>query len=55
MLRSTNKLRDFAIQASDGAIGAVQAAARHPVRHFPADGRLGNELPDKPLCCEACR
>jgi uncharacterized membrane protein len=32
-----------------GAIGAVQAATQHLVRHFPADGRMGNELPDKPL------
>ena len=32
-----------------GVIGGVQAATQHLVKHFPADGRSGNELPDKPV------
>ncbi len=32
-----------------GVIGGVQAVTQHLVKHFPADGRSGNELPDKPL------
>ena len=32
-----------------GVIGGVQAVTHHLVAHFPADGRSGNELPDKPV------
>ena len=32
-----------------GVVGGVQAVTRHLVTHFPADGRSGNELPDKPV------
>ena len=32
-----------------GVIGGVQAVTQHLVKHFPADGRSGNELPDKPV------
>ncbi len=32
-----------------GVVTGVQAVTRHLVQHFPADGRSGNELPDKPL------
>ena len=32
-----------------GVIGGVHAVTRHLVRHFPADGRSGNELPDHPV------
>ena len=30
-----------------GVVGGVQAVTHHLVTHFPADGRSGNELPDK--------
>ncbi len=32
-----------------GVIGGLQAVTHHLVEHFPADGRSGNELPDKPV------
>ena len=32
-----------------GVVGGVQAVTRHLVKHFPADGRSGNELPDQPV------
>ena len=32
-----------------GVISGVQAVTQHLVAHFPADGRNGNELPDKPV------
>lgn len=32
-----------------GVISGVQAVMQHLVEHFPADGRSGNELPDKPV------
>ena len=32
-----------------GVVGGVQAVSHHLVTHFPADGRSGNELPDKPV------
>lgn len=32
-----------------GVIAGVQAVTRHLVEHFPADGRIANELPDKPV------
>ena len=32
-----------------GVLGGVQAVTQHLVQHFPADGRSGNELPDKPV------
>ena len=32
-----------------GVIEGVQAVTRHLAAHFPADGRSGNELPDKPV------
>ena len=32
-----------------GVVSGVQAVTRHLVEHFPADGRSGNELPDKPV------
>ncbi len=32
-----------------GVVGGVQAVTHHLVTHFPADGRNGNELPDKPV------
>ena len=32
-----------------GVIDGVQAVTRHLVRHFPAAGRDGNELPDAPV------
>ncbi len=32
-----------------GVIGGIQAATKHLARHFPADGRSGNELPDQPV------
>ncbi len=32
-----------------GVVGGVQAVTHHLVTHFPADGRSGNELPDKPV------
>lgn len=32
-----------------GVVGGVQAVTYHLVTHFPADGRSGNELPDKPV------
>ena len=32
-----------------GVIRGVQAVTQHLVQHFPADGRSGNELPDKPV------
>ena len=32
-----------------GVVGGVQALTHHLVTHFPADGRSGNELPDKPV------
>ena len=31
-----------------GVVSGVQAVTQHLVEHFPADGRNGNELPDKP-------
>ena len=30
-----------------GVVGGVQAVTHHLVTHFPADGRSGNELPNK--------
>ncbi len=30
-----------------GVVGGVQAVTHHLVTYFPADGRSGNELPDK--------
>ncbi len=32
-----------------GVVSGVQAITRHLVKHFPADGRSGNELPDRPV------
>jgi len=32
-----------------GVVSGVQAVAQHLAKHFPADGRSGNELPDKPV------
>ena len=32
-----------------GVIRGVQAVTQHLVEHFPAKGRNGNELPDKPV------
>ena len=32
-----------------GVLEGVQAVTRHLAAHFPADGRSGNELPDKPV------
>ncbi len=32
-----------------GMVSGVQAVTQHLVRHFPADGRSGNELPDTPV------
>ena len=32
-----------------GVIGGVHAVTRLLVKHFPADGRSGNELPDHPV------
>ena len=32
-----------------GVVSGVQAVTQHLVEHFPADGRSGNELPDKPV------
>jgi uncharacterized membrane protein len=32
-----------------GVIGGVQSVMQHLVEHFPADGGIGNELPDKPV------
>jgi uncharacterized membrane protein len=32
-----------------GVLGGVQAVTQHLVKHFPADGRSGNELPDQPV------
>lgn len=32
-----------------GVLSGVQAVTQHLVRHFPAGGQNGNELPDKPV------
>ncbi len=32
-----------------GVVSGVQAITRHLVKHFPADGCSGNELPDRPV------
>ena len=32
-----------------GVVSGVQAVTQHLVKHFPADGGNGNELPDKPV------
>ena len=32
-----------------GVISGVQAVTQHLVKHFPAHGQNGNELPDKPV------
>lgn len=32
-----------------GVVSGLQAVTQHLVEHFPADGRSGNELPDKPV------
>ena len=32
-----------------GVLSGVQAVTQHLVKHFPADGHNGNELPDQPL------
>ena len=32
-----------------GVVSGVQAITQHLVKHFPADGRSGNELPDGPV------
>ena len=32
-----------------GVVGGLQSVTHHLVEHFPADGRSGNELPDKPV------
>lgn len=32
-----------------GVLEGVRAVTRHLAEHFPADGRSGNELPDKPV------
>ena len=43
---------EMAFKQSDyvrGVVGGLQAVTRHLVEHFPADGRSGNELPDKPV------
>ena len=32
-----------------GVVGGVQAVTQHLVKHFPAQGRDGNELPDTPV------
>ncbi len=43
---------EMAFRQSDyarGVVGGLQSVTRHLVEHFPADGRSGNELPDKPV------
>ena len=43
---------EMAFQQSDyarGVVGGLQSVTHHLVTHFPADGRSGNELPDKPV------
>ena len=32
-----------------GVLGGVRAVTQHLAKHFPADGRRENELPDKPV------
>ena len=32
-----------------GVVSGVQAVTQHLMTHFPANGRSGNELPDKPV------
>ena len=32
-----------------GVVGGIQAVTHHLVTHFPADGRSGDELPNKPV------
>ena len=32
-----------------GVVSGIQAVTQHLARHFPADGRSRNELPDKPV------
>ena len=32
-----------------GVVSGVQAVTQHLVKHFPAEGRDGNELPDTPV------
>ena len=32
-----------------GVVSGVQAVTQHLMKHFPADGYNGNELPDKPV------
>ena len=32
-----------------GVVGGVQAVTQHLAKHFPAQGRDGNELPDTPV------
>ena len=32
-----------------GVLSGVQAVTQHLVKHFPADGRHANELPDQPV------
>ena len=43
---------EMAFRQSDyarGAIDGLRAVTHHLAEHFPADGRSGNELPDKPV------
>ena len=43
---------EMAFKQSDyarGVVGGLQSVTHHLVEHFPADGRSGNELPDKPV------
>jgi uncharacterized membrane protein len=32
-----------------GAVEGIEAVTRHLAKHFPADGRMRNELPDAPV------
>ncbi len=32
-----------------GVVSGVQVVTQHLMKHFPADGQSGNELPDKPV------
>ena len=43
---------EMAFRQSDyarGVVGGLQSVTHHLVEHFPADGRSGNELSDKPV------
>ena len=32
-----------------GVVSGIEAVTRHLIKHFPADGSGGNELPDAPV------